>query len=113
MLNRSRLSHGIVLSHDCELDKEKRRGRVHIAMLKEVASLNSDEQEKVLGSYSHSRMVLPDLPKTNRTMYADLRAIVTVDRELLDACGRVASLSDAWVKRLQAQIVAFFTRLEA
>ncbi len=52
VLNRSRLSYGLVLSHDCELDKDKRRGRVHIAMLKEVASLNPTEQEKVLAGIS-------------------------------------------------------------
>ncbi|MGB0059173.1 hypothetical protein, partial [Candidatus Binatus sp.] len=97
--------------HDCELDKEKRRGRVHMVMLKEVLSLNAAEQEKVTGSYSHSRMVLPDLPGTTKTLYADLRAVVTLDRELVDTCNRIASLSDIWVQRLQAQIVAFFTRL--
>ncbi len=57
-------------------------------------------------------MVLPDLPGTAKTLYADLRAIVTLDRELVNAYNRVASLSDTWVQRLQAQIIAFFTRLE-
>lgn len=83
-----------------------------MAMLKDVASLSPEEREKVLGSYSHSRMILPDLPKSAKTLYLDLRVIVTLDRELVDVCNRLASLSDAWVQRLQAQIIAFFTRLE-
>jgi hypothetical protein len=112
VLTRARVAYGLVLNHDCDLDKEKRQRRVQLAMLADLDGLNKDEREKVLESRVYHRFVLPDVPQLGKTLYADLRAIVTVDRELADGCDRIASLSEEGAERLRAQIVAFFTRLD-
>jgi len=56
-------------------------------------------------------MVLPDIPEIG-IHYVDFQVQVTVDRRIIDARRRVASMSDNGVERLRAQLVAYFLRLE-
>ena len=74
-------------------------------------NLNPDEKRAVLGQGKWAHLVLPDIPEIG-TRYADLLIQVTLDRKLIDARRRIASMSVAGVERLRAQIIAYFTRLE-
>ena len=108
---RGRIAPGIILSHDCELDKARRNRRVQVALLADPEKLSSEERQAVLGQGKWAHLVLPSIPELG-TFYADLLIQVTLDRKVIDGRKRIASMSDLGAERLRAQIVAYFTRLE-
>jgi hypothetical protein len=112
VLARGRVGAVIVLSHDCELDKQERRRRVVVAPVLTVSDLPEAEREQVLAQRKVSRVVLPDVPLLG-TGYADLRLIMSVDRDFLPLERRVGSLTPEGVGQLRLQMIAFFTRLDA
>jgi len=107
VMARARLGAVLVLSHDCDLDKGKKR--VVVAPVNPVANLAKHERESVLAQRSHSSLVLPDVPSLG-ACYADLRLTTAVDRAFLDIDKRIASLSEAGLGRLRLQLIGFFTR---
>jgi hypothetical protein len=111
LLAKGRISAALVVSHSCELDKGERKARVHVAEVRPMASLQPDARERIMSQSRISLMPLPDLP-TLGDCYADLRTIGGIDRRAALAAPKVASMTDAAVARLQAQLVAFFTRLK-
>jgi hypothetical protein len=112
LLSRGRVMPVLVLSHECEIDKNESKGRVVVAPIAPLTNLREDEQENVLAQRRFSKMPLPEVP-TLGSCYADLRLTAAVDRQYLDVARRIASLSDAAVGRLRLQLIAFFTRLDA
>lgn len=111
ILIRSREIVGVVLAHDCELDKGNRKQRVQFARADRLDALNADEQTKVLNQGSLRLLVLPDVP-TIGTYYADMRLIFTVDKRLVMEDRRVASMTEEAKVRLQNQLIAFFADRE-
>lgn len=107
---RGRIAPGVVLSHDCELDKQRKNRRVQVALVSDIEKLSTDEKQAVMGQGKWSRLVLPDVPELG-TCYADLLIQVTLDRRIIDARRRLASMSEEGAERLRAQIIAYFTRL--
>lgn len=99
----------IVVSHSCELDKPQRKSRVLVAPVNLATTLDAKQKEVIFAQKRISLMPLPDVPSLG-DCYADLRSIMSVDRSFLDEAARVGVLSDDWVLRLQAQLVAFFSR---
>lgn len=110
MLAKGKLIDAIVVSHSCDLDKEREKGRVLVAPILPISGLRDDVRRRVLAQETVNLLALPDLP-TLGTSYANLRLIGVVDRELVDAASRVASLSDNGLVRLKAQLIYFFTRI--
>jgi hypothetical protein len=108
-LARTRLHVAIVLTHDCQLDKDTKRARIQLAATADVDGLNAEERTKVMNQGSLSKLVLPDVPLLGSTYYADLRILFTVDKRLIVNSMRAASMTEEAKFRLQTQIVAYFT----
>lgn len=108
-LARGKNTHAVILSHDCEMDKERRKRRIHLAPLLPLSTLGDKERVKVLAQKTLKSLPLPGIPGLG-DYYADLLSMIVVDYETLDWCPRIASMTPDGVLRLQAQLVSFFTR---
>lgn len=106
---RGRLTHAIVVSHSCELDK----GQQHV-LLAPIAPLDSISDEKVrnniLSQARRAFLPLPEIPGLG-TCYADFRMLNFVDRKGIPDTNRMTSMSDEGSLRLRAQLLAFFSRI--
>lgn len=112
-LANGKMSAAIVLSHSCELDKKRNGPRVLMAPVKPLGELGlSDEvTAQVLQQQVFALLPLPDVPSIG-TLVADLRCTTSVPRAIVDDGTRVASMTTAALRRLAAQLVGFYLRLE-
>lgn len=108
-LGKGRIIHGIVVSHDCELDKKRRSARVLVAPISSLEKLLPEESQPIIEQTSYSKMPLPDIPQLGN-YYVDLNCLMWLDREIVDRIKRIASMSEDGVTRLHAQLFGFFTR---
>lgn len=106
MLSNGEVAGALIVSYDCEIDKSK---RTLIAPIFGIETLPPENRIAVMEQRRFSLMPLPDVPQMG-TSYADFRLMQVIRREYLHLNGRVASMNDDAVARLQAQLVAFFTR---
>lgn len=105
-----RLQPAIVLSHDCELDKKRETPRVILAAVSPISSVAAAAQAVILQQGHRAYMPLPDIPGMGTCM-VNFRAVVALDRALVEKSARIASMTEETKKRLQAQLVEFFLRL--
>ncbi len=110
-LSRGAFSHAVVLSHSCDLDKERNTMRVLVAPAFPIARIREDERDDVLMQRKIHLMPLPEVP-TLGTHYVDFRLTTVVDRKMVTDDLRIASMSESAISRLYAQILVFFTRLD-
>ena len=108
-LARGRFIAALVLSHSCELDKKERRGRVQVAPVASIGGIDEKNRQAIMAQRRISLMPLPGVPQLG-DCYADLRIMSSIDRRLIAEAERVAGMTEGGVQRLQAQLVAFFTR---
>ena len=99
----------LVLSHGCELDKDERKGRVVVCEASPAERLNSEVRDVVFAQRRISLMPLPAVPG-HGDYYADIRTVQSVDRRIVEAGGRAASMTAEARTRLQTQLAAFFAR---
>lgn len=102
----------LVISHSCDLDKRERRSPVLCAPVRAADALPDHVRQRVFAQERISLMPLPAIPG-HGDHYADLRSISPMPRELLAEESRIASMSPHGLSRLLAQLVKFFTRIEA
>lgn len=98
----------VVLSQDCEIDREK---RLLVAPVLSMHTITGDALEAVRNGKRYPFMPLPEIPGVLPESYVDLRGICFVERKLIDDASRLSSMSDEGVERLQAQLIAFFTHI--
>jgi len=110
LLARTRRAPGVILTHDCEIDKKRRSSRIQVAILLPLERLHASEKAAVIGQGKYAHLVLPDVPEIG-IHYLDFQVQVTLDRRIIDGQRRIASMADAGIKRLGAQLVAYFLRL--
>jgi len=108
-LGKGRVIHGLVVSHDCEIDKPSRSARVLIAPISQLDKLEESARQPIIEQKRYSLMPLPGVPQLG-DYYADLRCLMWLDRKIVDQNKRIASMSEEGVLRLQAQLIGFFTR---
>ncbi len=108
-LGKGRIIHGIVVSHDCELDKKRRGARVLVAPISSLEKLSPVHSQPIIEQKSYSKMPLPGIPQLG-DYYVDLNCLMWLDREIVDRVKRIASMSEDGVTRLHAQLFGFFTR---
>jgi hypothetical protein len=106
-----RLGHGIVISHDCAIDKPNNNNRVPYAPVASLETLDPVTQEAVRRQAHLAAMLLPEIPGIGDA-YAELRLISPFPFELVSGLRRIASLTDAARARLHGAIVAFFVLRE-
>ena len=101
----------IVISHDCEIDKPKKKQRILIAAAAPFERLSDHKAAEAVRKGEHRAfMYLPNPPTLTQDHYLDLRTISAVAIEFLQASRRLASLSDSGRTRLGAQLLAFLIR---
>jgi hypothetical protein len=100
---------GIILSHDCEIDKAKDRPRVMLAPVAKISDLPAKTQGFVLDQRHLALVPLPNLGDMG-DCYADLRGITTAPSELVLTNQRLASMTDEARLRLHGYLVAFLLR---
>jgi hypothetical protein len=101
----------IVLSHSCELDKDRKSGRVIVAPIFPITNVSEDQRDSILQQKHFALMPLPEIPELG-TYFADFRSISTLHRDVVNEVQRIASMTELANQRLAAQIVAFFLRRE-
>lgn len=111
ILAHGEVRYGLVLSHDCDLDKPRTNQRVLVAPVGQIAGLEPTLQRTILEQRHLALMPLPALGQLGDS-YADLRLIAAVPRETVLDANRVASLTDDGRDRLQVQILKFLFRRE-
>jgi hypothetical protein len=109
---RGRLRLAIVVSHSCELDDKPDVRRVLIAPISPLSQVeDADARTRILERKRRAFMPLPGVPGIG-DHYADLRCITYVDRKLITESRRKSSMTDEGVVALQAQLIAYLTRLD-
>lgn len=111
-LGRGRDVHVVVLSEDCEIDKDDGKAPVLVAPAFPISVIQDmSAQEIVRSRKRYPFLPLPKLDGLIDESYVDLRCITFVDRKLIAAAERKASMNQQGVEDLQKQIVAFFTHI--
>lgn len=100
---------GIVLSHDCESDKQEGSKTLILARVEPLTTAPPEHRQAIIDQQNIPRMFMPAVPGLGDS-YANLRCVATVDREAVKAATRVASMSDTARALLEARIVKFFLR---
>jgi hypothetical protein len=102
--------HAIVLSHDCEIDKQTRNRRIIVAPISLLDAIDDNAQRQAIIEQQRIAFIpLPEIPGLGN-YYADLRSLSYVDRDIVDAASRMASMNEGGVVRLRVQLASFFTR---
>lgn len=106
-----RVGHGIVVSHDCAIDKPNKNTRVLFAPVASIAKLDPAIQATVREESNLGMMHLPEVPGIGEA-YADLRSMSAFPFELVAELKRVASLTDFGRTKLGDALIAFFVMRE-
>jgi hypothetical protein len=101
----------LVVSHSCELEKNREHRRVHVAPMLPLSTFGDDDRETVLRQLSRNLLPLTGINGLEDHC-ADFRCISYLDRKLTDGAERVASMSEDGLKNLQAHLADFFIRLK-
>lgn len=101
------ITFGILLTYDCEIDKDQRHRAV--AMVRTIASIAEADRPGVRGNQSLRFFHLPPVGEMPES-YVDFRRVSTIGPELLLPEQRIASLATTSVIALRSQYVAFLTR---
>jgi hypothetical protein len=100
----------IVLTHDCEIDKPHSRSTVLMALVRAIDGVPEAHREGFRDYTRHRAFFLPETPYLEGESYADLRAVTTVRRDVLETLKRPASISEDGRRMLREQLFRFFTR---
>jgi hypothetical protein len=100
---------GIVLSHDCESDKQEFSKTLVLARVESMTTAPPEHRQAIIDQLNIPRMFLPGVPGLG-DCYVNFRSVGTVDREVIRATRRIASMRDEARKLLEARIVKFFVR---
>jgi hypothetical protein len=109
VLSAFRPAPGIILSHDCEIDKDKDRPRWLMAPIAKITTLGSSQQEVVMGQRHLALVPLPGVP-TLGDCFADLRNMGTVPARLISTSARLCSMSDDGRTRVRDYLATFLLR---
>lgn len=100
----------LIISHSCEIDKDRKKSRVLVCPVRDTAALPADAKSAIFEQRRRSAMPLPNVPNFGDA-YADLRFIQVLDGSALDPGNRIAQMSEGAVERLHKQLILYFTRL--
>jgi hypothetical protein len=111
-LARGRHTHVIVLSEDCEIDKDGGKAPLLVAPVLPTSLLQTAEaMEAVKSRRRYPFLPLPELAGQIPESYLDLRCITYVQRPLVTEEHRTASMTKGGVAELVKQIIAFLTHV--
>jgi hypothetical protein len=102
---------GLLLSHDCEIDKPSVT-KWQICPVIPLHTLSTTLQKSVRGNRVFSMLHLPKHWDVLPESYADFNAVSVVDKELILGVKRLTSLSDIGRQALYGQFIRWLTRWE-
>lgn len=102
-----RIGCGIVVSHDCAIDKPNKNTRVLCAPIAPITQLDPRTQDSVRQRGNFGLMHLPEVPGIGEA-YADFRSITAFRHDILTQVRQVASLTDFGRGQLGDALVGFF-----
>jgi hypothetical protein len=100
----------IVVTHDCEIDKPHSRATVLMALVRPIDKVPDEHRDGFRDYTRHRAFYLPETSYLTGENYADLRAITTIRRDMLDELRRLASMSEDGRRMLREQLFRFFSR---
>jgi hypothetical protein len=106
----ARVGYAVLLSHSCEVDKDKTH-RV-VALVRQMESLRPEEKETIRSNGKRACFYLPPLEGKLPESYVDFRRISTVGLEWLASMKRPASLSERARRKMLLAMLLFFARLQ-
>jgi hypothetical protein len=103
---------GIVLTHDCEIDKEPRRALVHVALVRPLRAPDVPEEhlDGFRANTRHRAFYLPTNDYLEGENYADLRRMTPLRVDVLLGLTKLASMNEDGRRMLREHIFRFFTR---
>lgn len=102
---------GLLLTHDCEIDKNPSRATLLISLIRPLGGVPDEHQAGFRDYTRHRAFYLPETPQyLSGENYADLRAITTIRRDTLEALPRLASMNEDGRRMLREHLFRFFTR---
>ncbi len=103
---------GMVISHDCEYTKTKKRPThpLLVAPLRELSSFRKDEADLVRNNRYRHAVFLPNRKPLDDEYLVDLRLIQPISIRDLQEYQYMTSISPAMKKLLRAKVVEFITR---
>ncbi len=107
------LAPGIVLSHDCEYTKARRRPTEYpliVAPLRELAAFPKDQAELIRSNRLRYLLHLPIEGPVETEQAADLRLMQPVLAAELQQYQYLTSASETLKRRIRAKVVEFITR---
>jgi len=104
-------SKGILLSHDCEIDKPQVRKRL-ICPVVPLSRLRPQNQDRVKRNRIYSMLHLPKYGTSLEESFVDFNSVATIDAEFLRGKNRIVSLSDIGRRALYVQLIRWFSRWE-
>jgi hypothetical protein len=111
-LAKGRNANVIVLSQDCEIDKDDGKVPVLVAPVFPVRVFQSqDVLDAVIQRKRYPFLPLPEIQGIIEQSYVDLRCVTYIDRTLIANSRRMSSMSTEGIHELVKQIIAFFTHV--
>ena len=111
-LARGREVHVVVVSEDCEIDKDDGKIPVLVAPVFSQDALQTDDaRQAVLQGRRFPFLAVEAIPDVIPASYVDLRSITFINRKLMARARRKKSMSSIGVNSLIQQIIAFFTHI--
>jgi hypothetical protein len=102
---------GIILTHDCHIDKPKVL-RWSISPVVPLHKLPKGEQGDTMRNRRFSRLFLPKYDALTEDSFVDFDQVSSISRDLIMPAKRILSLSDVGRHALYAQYIRFLTRWE-
>jgi hypothetical protein len=103
-------ANGILLSHDCQIDKEQVVLRWAISPVTPLHKLPKGQQGDTMRNRILSRLFLPRYGSLTEDSFVDFDNISTIDRDIIRGATRILALSDEGRRGLYAQFIRFLTR---
>lgn len=111
---------GVVLTHDCEIDKDdKERASILVGLVRDLSEIEEDDREGIRQYTRHRAFYLPGGEQTGpggehsylrEDGYIDLRRITSIRRGTLEQLKRKAAMNEDGRLMLQEHLFRFFTR---
>lgn len=101
---------GLVIDHDCELDKDDEPRMVHVAQVKPLSGVHPDDRETITSYHQKRMFYLPASGLLGEDHYADFRFITTLTRGVVDELEKIASMNEDGRHLLHFQLFRFLVR---
>jgi hypothetical protein len=101
---------GVVITHDCEIDKPSRRSLVYVALVRPLAGVAEEHREGFRSNTRHRAFYLPANEYLPDESYVDLRRMTPVVGNVIGELPRLACMNEDGRSMLREQLFRFFTR---